>query len=225
LPVSSFEDKEGSKSILMVTKYGRVKKTSLKEFSRPLRKGKRALTINEGDEIIAAHMLGGNDTVFMISNKGMSIRFHESDVRAMGRTAAGVKGITLKRDDFLVGVSVLEEDSKRTILVATANGYGKRSYAEEYRIQKRGGKGIIAIKQSERNGDVVGAQIVDDDYEAILIADSGKMIRMPLDSVRIIGRTTQGVTLINLEPDEKVVGMDVVAIVDSEEEEDFEEQD
>ncbi len=222
LPVSSFEDEQDSKSILMVTKFGRIKKTSLKEFSRPLRKGKRALTINEGDEIIAAHMLTGSDTVFMISNRGMSIRFHESDVRTMGRTAAGVKGITLKKDDYLVGANVLEEDSTRTILTVTANGYGKRSSADDYRIQRRGGKGIIAIKQSDRNGDVIGVQIVDDDYEVILIADSGKMIRMPLDTVRIIGRTTQGVRLINLEPDEKVVGMDVVAIEESEEE-DFEE--
>jgi DNA gyrase subunit A len=223
LPVSSFEDEQGSKSILMVTKFGRVKKTSLKEFYRPLRKGKRALTINEGDEIIAAHMLNGNDTVFMISNNGMSIRFHESDVRAMGRTAAGVKGITLKKGDYLVGVNVLEEDSSRTILTVTENGYGKRSSAHDYRIQRRGGKGIIAIKPSERNGAIIGAQIVDDDFEAILIADSGKMIRMPLDTVRIIGRTTQGVRLINLEPDEKVVGMDVAAIVESEDDEDVEE--
>jgi len=223
LPVSSFEDEQGSKTILMVTKFGRVKKTSLKEFYRPLRKGKRALTINEGDEIIAAHMLNGKDTVFMISNNGMSIRFHESDVRAMGRIAAGVKGITLKKNDYLVGVGVLSEDSSRTILTVTENGYGKRSSASDYRIQRRGGKGIIAIKSSERNGDIIGAQIVDDDYEAILIADSGKMIRMPLDTVRIIGRTTQGVRLINLEPDEKVVGMDVVAIIESEEDEDVEE--
>jgi len=223
LPVSSFEDEQDSKTIMMVTKFGRVKKTSLKEFFRPLRKGKRALTINEGDEIIAAHMLTGKDTVFMISNNGMSIRFHESDVRTMGRMAAGVKGITLKKDDYLVGVSVLAEDSSRTILTVTANGYGKRSSAHDYRIQYRGGKGIIAIKPSERNGDIIGAQIVDDDYEAILIADSGKMIRMPLDTVRIIGRTTQGVKLINLEPEEKVVGMDVVVIDESEEEEDFEE--
>jgi DNA gyrase subunit A len=218
LPVSSFEDEHGSRSILMVTKFGRVKKTSLKEFNRPLRKGKRALTINEGDEIIAAHLLSGDDTVFMISNNGMSIRFHESDVRAMGRTAAGVKGITLKRKDFLVGASVLEEDSERTILTVTEKGYGKRSSADDYRIQKRGGKGIMAIKPSERNGSIIGSRVVDDDHEVILIADSGKMIRMPLDTVRVIGRTTQGVRLINLEAEEKVVGMDLV-LADPDEEE------
>ncbi len=222
LPVTNFEDEQGTKTIMMVTKYGRVKKTSLKEFNRPLRKGKRALTINEDDEIIAAHLLRGNDTVFMISRGGMSIRFHESDVRTMGRTAAGVRGITLKGDDIVVGVNVLREDSVKTVLAVTANGYGKRSQAEDYRVQRRGGKGIMAIKSSERNGDIIGAKIVDDNYEAILIADSGKMIRMPLDTVRVIGRTTQGVRLINLDPGEKVVGLDVVE-VDQTEDLEFEE--
>ena len=216
LPVSNFEDEHGTKTIMMVTKYGRVKKTSLAEFNRPLRKGKRALTINVGDEIITAHMLRGNDTVFMISRDGMSIRFHESDVRAMGRMAAGVRGISLKGDDFVVGANVLREDSVKTVLTVTANGYGKRSQAEDYRIQRRGGKGIMAIKKSERNGDVIGAKVVDDNHEVILIADSGKMIRMPLDTVRVIGRTTQGVRLINLEEDEQVVGMDVVEVDHSE---------
>ena len=222
LPVSDFEDEQGTKTIMMVTKYGRVKKTSLKEFNRPLRKGKRALTINEGDEIITAHMLRGNDTVFMISRDGMSIRFHESDVRTMGRIAAGVRGISLKDDDFVVGANVLREDSIKTVLTVTANGYGKRSQASDYRIQRRGGKGIMAIKKSDRNGDVIGAKVVDDDYEVILIADSGKMIRMPLDTVRVIGRTTQGVRLINLEDDEQVVGMDVVE-VDQDEDQDIQE--
>ncbi|RZW12865.1 MAG: DNA gyrase subunit A, partial [Desulfobulbaceae bacterium] len=212
LPVTDFEDEQDTKTIMMVTKYGRVKKTSLKEFNRPLRKGKRALTINEGDEIITAHMLRGNDTVFMISRDGMSIRFHESDVRPMGRIAAGVRGINLKGDDFVVGANVLREDSIKTVLVVTANGYGKRSQAGDYRIQRRGGKGIMAIKKSDRNGDVIGAKVVDDNYEVILIADSGKMIRMPLDTVRVIGRTTQGVRLINLEENEGVVGMDVVEV-------------
>ena len=224
LPVSTFEDEHDAKTVMMVTKFGRVKKTSLREFNRPLRRGKKALTINEGDEIIAAHLLRGNDTVFMISRDGMSIRFHESDVRTMGRTAAGVRGIRLKGDDFVVGVNVLREDSVKTVLTVTANGYGKRSQASEYRIQRRGGKGIMAIKSSARNGDIIGAKIVDDDHEVILIADTGKMIRMPLDNVRVIGRTTQGVRLINLEEGEKVVGMDVAEVdttqVDLEPEED-----
>ncbi len=222
LPITSFENDDESKTILMVTKFGRVKKTSLSEFRRPLRKGKRALTINEGDEIISAHILTGDDTVFMISRKGISIRFHESDVRAMGRTAAGVRGMRLKSGDYIVGASVLAPSSDKTILTVTENGYGKRSPAEDYRIQRRGGKGVFAIKPSERNGDIVGSMIVEEDQEVILIADSGKMIRMGLDNVRVIGRTTQGVTLINLEQDERVVAMDILAQDDSEHEEEGE---
>ena len=221
LPVADFSDEGGERTILMVTRSGRVKRTSLKEFNRPLKKGKRALTINEGDEIIGAHLLSGDDTVFLISKKGMSIRFHESDVRVMGRTAAGVKGIQLGEGDAVVGAMVLSGDAP--IFTVTENGYGKRSPVDEYRIQYRGGKGIIAIKSSERNGDVLGAMQVEDQDEVMLIADSGKMIRMPLKNVRVIGRTTQGVCLINLEENERVVGMDQLAADDSEDEEQVDE--
>ncbi len=216
LPVESFDDENKSKTIMMVTRSGRVKKTSLQEFRRPLRKGKRALTINEGDEIIAAHILNGDDTVFLISNSGTCIRFHESDVRTMGRTAAGVRGIRLKEEDSVVGALVITSDE--SILTVTENGFGKRSPVEEYRVQKRGGKGVFGIKQSERNGEVIGALQVSDNDEVMLIADSGKMIRMHLDHVRVIGRTTQGVKLINLEEGEKVVAMDTVAFVEGDEE-------
>jgi len=217
LPISNFEDKSAEKTVLMVTRSGRVKKTSLQEFSRPLKKGKRALTIKEGDEIIAAHILNGNDTVLLISSKGISIRFHESDIRTMGRTAAGVNGINLAEGDFVVGAIVIS--SETSILTVTENGYGKRSPVDEYRIQRRGGKGIFAIKASDRNGPVIGAMQVDNDSEVILIADSGKMIRMPLENLRVIGRTTQGVRLINLEEGEKVVAMDKVAREEPEDEE------
>ncbi len=217
LPISDIDNLHEQRTILMVTRFGRVKKTSLQEFSKPLKKGKRALTTNEGDEIIAAHILHGDDTVLLISSKGMSIRFHESDIRTMGRTAAGVNGIQLTEDDFVVGAIVLSTDT--SILTVTENGYGKRSSVEEYRIQKRGGKGIFAIKASDRNGAVIGAMQVDNESEVILIADSGKMIRMPLENIRIIGRTTQGVRLINLEEHEKVVAMDIVAREESDDSE------
>lgn len=216
LPISDFLDKDGNKTVLMVTKFGRVKKTSLQEFNRPLRKGKKALTINEGDEIIAAHILGGTDSIFLISENGKSIHFHESDVRTMGRTAAGVRGIRIDKDDNLVGAIVISEEE--SILTVTENGFGKRSSVEEYRIQKRGGKGIIAIKKSVRNGRVIGAMQVSDNDEVILIADTGKMIRIDLKKVRVIGRTTKGVKLINLENSEKVVAMDSFAADESEEE-------
>jgi DNA gyrase subunit A len=209
LPIKTFDDETKNKTILMVTKSGRIKKTSLQEFSRPLNKGKRALTINEGDEIIAAHVLTGKDTILLVTRQGMCIHFDENEIRTMGRSAAGVRGITLKEDDVVVSAIVIT--SQNSILIATENGYGKRSPIDEYRMQKRGGKGVIGIKRSVRNGFVIAAKQVDDDEEVILIADSGKMIRMDLDSIRVIGRSTQGVRLINLEDGEKVVGMDSVA--------------
>jgi DNA gyrase subunit A len=214
LPISSFDDESNNKTILMVTKFGRIKKTSLQEFSRPLRKGKRALTINDGDEIIAAHVLNGDDTILLVTKKGMCIHFQESDIRTMGRTAAGVKGITLGEDDVVVSAIVI--DSNNSILIATENGFGKRSPIEEYRLQKRGGKGVRGIKRSIRNGDVIAAKQVDDDEEVILIADSGKMIRMDLSTIRIIGRSTQGVKLINLDENERVVSLDSLAKDNSE---------
>jgi DNA gyrase subunit A len=220
LPVSSLETKSTEKTIMMVTSSGRVKKTDMQEFSRPLRRGKKALTINEGDEIIAAHILNGDDSVLLYTQKGMCIHFHESDIREMGRSAAGVRGIRLRPEDKVVSAIVVS--SEHSILTVTENGYGKRSPIEEFRIQKRGGKGVFGIKASERNGNVIDAKQVKDDDEIMVIADSGKMIRMDLSSIRIIGRSTQGVKMINLEEGEKVVGMDTVAKDTSEENEDSE---
>ena len=217
LPVVDLGKEENNNTILMVTKLGRVKKTSLQEFVKPLKRGKKALTINEDDEIISAHILKGDDTVFLLSKNGSSIHFHEDDVRCMGRTAAGVRGIRLKEGDAVVGSIVIDSDS--SILTVTENGYGKRSPVEEYRVQKRGGLGIMAIKASERNGKIVGGIQVDDESEVMLIANSGKMIRMPMGNVRVIGRTTQGVGLIKLAGNEQVVAMDIVAPEDESEEE------
>jgi DNA gyrase subunit A len=209
LPIADLANADEGQSILTVTKKGRVKKTSIAEYKRPLRKGKYGLTIKEDDEILCAAITSGDDEVFLVTKRGLSIHFHESDVRVMGRLAAGVKGITLADDDEVVGAVVLKSDD--SILTVTENGYGKRTAVSDYRLQKRGGKGIFAIKTSERNGFVVGAlQVVDED-QVMLIANSGKVIRMAMDSIRIIGRNTQGVRLINLDDEEKVVGMSMLA--------------
>ncbi len=209
LPVADLANADESQTVLTVTKMGRVKKTSIAEYKRPMRKGKYGLTIRDDDEILSAALTSGNDEIFLVTRNGMSIHFHESDVRAMGRLAAGVKGITLTGDDQVVGVVVLRDDS--SILTVTENGYGKRTAISEYKLQNRGGKGVVAIKTSERNGHVVGAlQVVDED-QVMLIANSGKVIRMPMDTVRIIGRNTQGVRLINLEEGEKVVALSMLA--------------
>lgn len=209
LPVSSLDVENSEKTIMMVTSSGRIKKTDMQEFRRPLRRGKKALTINEGDEIIAAHILSGNSSILLYTQKGMCIHFHEDDIRSMGRAAAGVRGIRLVGEDKVVSAIVVSSD--HSVLTVTENGYGKRSAIDEFRIQKRGGKGVFGIKASERNGNVIDAKQVKDDDEIIVIADSGKMIRMDLSSIRIIGRSTQGVKMINLEEGEKVVGMDSVA--------------
>jgi DNA gyrase subunit A len=209
LPVADLANADESQTVLTVTKMGRVKKTSIAAYKRPLRKGKYALTIKEDDEILTACITSGNDHIFLVTKNGKSIHFPESDVRTMGRLAAGVKGITLADDDEVIGVVV--RDSDDSILTVTENGYGKRTAVSEYRTQKRGGKGVFAISTSERNGKVVGAlQVVDDD-QVMLIANSGKVIRMPMDTVRIIGRNTQGVRLINLDKSEKVVGLSMLA--------------
>lgn len=209
LPIADLANADESQSILTVTKKGRVKKTSIAEYKRPLRKGKYGLTIKEDDEILCAAITSGEDEVFLVTKKGLSIHFHESDVRVMGRLAAGVKGINLADEDEVVGAVVLKNDD--SILTVTENGYGKRTAVSDYRLQKRGGKGIFAIKTSERNGFVVGALQVIDDDQVMLIANSGKVIRMAMDHIRIIGRNTQGVGLINLSEGEKVVGMSMLA--------------
>jgi len=209
LPVADLAHADESQTILTVTKLGRVKKTSIAEYKRPLRKGKYGLTIKENDEILSASITSGSDEIFLVTKKGKSIHFPESDVRTMGRLASGVKGISLADDDEVVGVVVLQNDD--SILTVTENGYGKRTAVSEYRLQKRGGVGIFAISASKRNGKVVGAvQVVDDD-QVMLIANSGKVIRMPMNTVRIIGRNTQGVRLINLDEGEKVVGLSTLA--------------
>ena len=208
LAIPTFENTESNKSILMVTKLGRIKKTSLSEFSKPISKGKRALTINENDEIIGAYLLNGSDTILIVTQNGMCIHFEESDIREMGRTAAGVKGITLDEGDIVVSALVI--NSQKSVLIVTENGYGKRSAVDEYRIQRRGGKGVIGIRKSERNGRVIAAKQVDNDDQVILVAGSGKMIRIDTDSLRIIGRSTMGVTLFNLEKGEKVVDIDTI---------------
>ncbi len=209
LPVANLANADNSVSVLTVTKLGRVKKTFISEYKRPLRKGKFGLTIRDDDEILSAAITSGNDNIILVTRKGLSIHFHENDVRAMGRLAAGVKGISLSEGDEVVGVAVLQSDD--SILTVTENGYGKRTAVAEYRLQSRGGKGVFTIKTSERNGNVVGVMPVVDEDQVMLIANSGKIIRMPMDTVRIIGRNTQGVRLINLEEGEFVVDMCMLA--------------
>jgi DNA gyrase subunit A len=218
LPVKTFDIPEGEEChIMMVTKKGVVKKTVLDEFRRPIRRGKIALTIREDDEILGAVLTNGNNHILVVTRGGMSVRFNEQDVRTMGRTATGVKGINLAEGDEVVSVDVVHEGS--SVLVVTENGYGKRSEVDEYRLIKRGGKGVFAIKASERNGQVVGAMQVTDEDELMMITNGGKIIRMPMRDLRVIGRNTQGVRLFKLDEGEKVVAVDRMAEIISDDEE------
>ena len=209
MPVASFEVEGQSLFVLMVTKKGVVKKTNLAEFAKPMRKGKIALKIREDDEIITAAITNGENDIFLFTKNGMSVRFNEADVRAMGRTATGVRGIRLKEGDEVVSAEVIT-DVEESILVVTENGYGKRSPITEYRKTKRGGSGVFAIKASERNGKVISACQITDEDEIMLITDGGKIIRMDMRQMRVIGRNTKGVRMFNTADDEKVVGMDKV---------------
>ncbi|MHB1015075.1 MAG: DNA gyrase subunit A [Desulfurivibrionaceae bacterium] len=218
LPVSTFDIPEGEEChVMMITKKGIVKKTVLSEFRRPIRRGKIALTIREDDEILGAVLTNGTNDIMVVTRKGMSIRFNEQNVRSMGRTATGVKGINLAEGDEVVSVDVVHEGS--SVVVVTENGYGKRSEVDEYRLIKRGGKGVFAIKASERNGLVVGAMQVTDEDELMMITNGGKIIRISMRDLRVIGRNTQGVRLFKLDEGEKVMAVDRMAEIISEDEE------
>ncbi|MBI5068883.1 MAG: DNA gyrase subunit A [Deltaproteobacteria bacterium] len=200
---------EGEPFVFLATKKGLIKKTRLDAFSRPRQAGIIALSIEEGDSLIAARLTDGKSHVLLSTAQGMAIRFEEADVRAMGRTAYGVKGVTLEEGDLVVSADVLHEpfegEGAPTILTVTANGYGKRTVLGEYRTQSRGGKGIITIKTTERNGPVVAALRILDSEEVMLITNQGMLIRMPARQISVIGRNTQGVRLISIESREEQV--------------------
>jgi DNA gyrase subunit A len=201
----SVKDFEEAKYVVMATKEGLVKKTELESYSRPRSTGIVALKIREEDELIAVRLTGGEHDIFVTTRLGKSIRFKESDLRAMGRVAAGNIGVRMEPGDKVVGMETLREGA--TILTVTENGYGKRTLTDEYRRQSRGGKGILTIKTTERNGPVVYAYQVTDQDQLMIITGHGKIIRLRAADISVIGRNTQGVKLINLGEGEKVVGV------------------
>ncbi|HSN13126.1 MAG TPA: DNA gyrase C-terminal beta-propeller domain-containing protein, partial [Anaeromyxobacteraceae bacterium] len=195
--------------VFMATRKGVIKKTRLDQYARPRAAGIIALGIEETDELISARLTDGRSHVVLSTAQGMAIRFEESDVRAMGRNAYGVKGITLDEGDAVVSAETItppkEGEPVPALLTVTANGYGKRTELAEYRVQTRGGKGIITIKTTERNGPVVAVATVTEAEEVMLITNQGMLIRMPASGISVIGRNTQGVRLITLESKEEQV--------------------
>jgi DNA gyrase subunit A len=214
LTVKDFPKDEGQQFAVMGTRKGVVKKTDLSAFSNPRAGGIIAMGVEEGDAVIAVELSSGTDQVFIGTSDGMAIRFEESDARPMGRTAYGVRGITLRDGDEVVGMAVVRAGG--TMLSVAQNGYGKRTGLEEYRVQSRGGVGIINIQTSDRNGKVVGVSYVHDDDELMLITQQGMILRMKAGDVRVIGRATQGVRLIEMEEGDRVVA--VAKLTEKEEE-------
>lgn len=213
LPVGEFNEDQ---YILMATKNGIVKKTALKEFSNRISSGIIAVKLDDGDQLIGAQLTDGNYEVILVSHNGNSIRFNESDVRSMGRATRGVRGIRLSSEDDYVVDMVCSADENDSLLVVTENGYGKRTALSAYRSQKRGGVGLTAIKRSTRNGAIVSAKLVADPDELVLISSAGYVTRMAVSDVRVIGRTTQGVRLMTLGEDEKLVDVAKITATNTE---------
>ncbi|MBW1719095.1 MAG: DNA gyrase subunit A [Deltaproteobacteria bacterium] len=212
VPVRTFEP---NRFVIMATKNGVVKKTSLEAFSRPRPTGIIAATVRDGDEIIAAAVTDGQTDIFLGTRHGHSIRFPEGNVRPMGRTAAGVRGIKLAKGDRVVAMVVISE-AQDTLFTVTENGYGKRTQVSEYRVQSRGGKGVINIKTTEKVGPVVGVILVNSHDEVMLIGTSGNIIRIGVQDVRIIGRSTQGVRLIRIKEGDHLAAVAKLAEQDEE---------
>ena len=201
------EEYINSHFIVMCTKKGVIKKTSLEAYSRPRTNGINAITIREGDQLLEAKMTNGNSQIMMAVRSGKSIRFEEEKVRAMGRTAAGVRGIRLANDkDEVVGM-ICVNDIQSSVLVVSENGYGKRSAVEDYRITNRGGKGVKTINVTEKTGDLISLKNVTDDEDLMVINKSGITIRIGVDTLRVMGRATQGVKIIRLREDDSIASV------------------
>jgi DNA gyrase subunit A len=200
--------------VFMVTSGGTVKKTPLSQFSRPRSNGIIAIDLR-ADTLVDVAITNGEAEILLFSSSGKAIRFSEADVRPMGRSAAGVRGIKLADDHEVIGLSIIAEGM---ILTATENGYGKRTALDEFPVQGRGGQGVIAIQTSGRNGRTVGAAQVAEDDEIMLISSSGTLVRTAVDDISIQGRNTQGVRLIRVEEGQRLVGLARIEAIEGEDE-------
>ena len=224
------EDYINNHSLVMVTKNGVIKKTLLEQYSRPRTNGINAITIREEDELLGVKLTAGNSDILIAKRSGKAIRFHESNVRTMGRSAAGVRGVTLEGDaDKVIGFIVVDKEENKNILVVSENGYGKRTYLDDpedgepvYRITSRGGKGVKTMNITEKTGDLVGILSVDDDNDLMIINKSGILIRLDISTLRVMGRATQGVRLIKLTKNDTIASIAKVEKVEDEEIEEIE---
>lgn len=208
IPISDFED---SKYLLMATKNGLIKKTPLQEYNSSRKTGLLAITLKDDDELIDVRLTDGQDNVVLVTEKGLCITFDEKDVRPVGRSAQGVLGIRLDEDDTVIGMESIVSNNKGVALLAiTENGFGKRTELDEYRVQNRGGRGVITYKITPKTGNIVGIRMAKEDDDVMLITNSGTIIRINVKDVSILGRATQGVTLMRTNENEKVVSIETV---------------
>lgn len=212
IPINNFSE---GKYLLMGTKNGLIKKTALTEYNSARKTGLLAITLKDDDELIDVRLTDGEDNVVMVTKKGMSITFDEKDVRPVGRTAQGVIGIRLDEDDSVIGMESIISNIKGILLAITENGFGKRTELEEYRVQNRGGRGVITYKVTPKTGDIVGIRIATDEEDVMLITDNGTIIRLNVKDISILGRATQGVTLMRTN-EGKVVSIEKISLEESE---------
>ena len=208
IPIQNFAE---GKYLLMGTKSGSIKKTPLSEYDSARTTGLIAITLKDDDELIDVRLTDGQDNIVMVTKKGLAITFSEKDVRSVGRTAQGVIGMRLDNDDEVIGMECIVEGSKATLLSITENGFGKRTELEEYRVQNRGGRGVITYKITPKTGDLVGIRIADGTEDVMLITDKGTIIRLKVEEVSVLGRSTQGVTLMRTSDGGKVVSIELIA--------------
>ena len=208
IPLKTFEDAE---FLIMATKNGLIKKTPLKEYDSARKTGLLAINLKDDDELIDVRLTNGENNVILVTTKGMCITFDEKDVRPVGRSAQGVLGIRLDEDDYVIGMeSIISSNKKATLLAITENGFGKRTELDEYRVQTRGGKGVITYKITPKTGNIIGIRIVSEDEDIMLVTNSGTIIRLKVTDVSVLGRSTQGVTLMRTSGDEKVVSIETI---------------
>lgn len=208
--------------LMMCTKRGVIKKTSLEAYSRPRKNGINAITIRENDKLLNVRMTDGDSHIVIASNTGKAINFHESDVRSMGRMAAGVKGMNITSKEYVVGMVCVDYKNPPNLLVVSEKGYGKRSELEDYRITKRGGKGVKTLNVTDKTGELVAIKDVIDGDELMIINKSGIAIRMSVDALRVMGRATQGVRLIKLNDDDEISAVEKISNIGSDEEQEGE---
>ncbi len=214
IPIQNFAE---GKFLLMATKNGLIKKTALTEYNTTRKTGLQGITLKEDDELIGVRLTDGEDNVVLVTSEGMCITFDEKDVRPIGRVAQGVIGIRLDKDDQVIGMESIITGSKATLLAITENGFGKRTELDEYRVQARGGKGVITYKITPKTGKIVGIRITTQEDDVMMITDTGTIIRLSVKEVSVLGRATQGVTLMRTNDGGKVVSIETISPEENEE--------